>query len=68
MLLYMIGFSVIGEELFLINFLIEFGFSGLCIEDITPILLFGKNLALFWVFESPETIYLKHEEGKLFFP
>lgn len=47
MLLYMIGFSVIGEELFLINFLIEFGFSGLCIEDITPILLFGKNLALF---------------------
>lgn len=49
-------------------FLIESGFSFLNIEDIIPILLFSKINIVLKIQKPSKKVYLKHEEGKLFFP
>lgn len=55
-------------DFFIYNFLIECGFSFLNIEDIIPILLFSKISIVLKIQKPNKKVYLKHEEGKLFFP
>ena len=59
MLLYMVDFlgNWIWTVFLILIFLIEFGLSGLNIEDITPILLFGKILIVLKIHKPNNNLF-----------